>query len=372
MSRPSLRHIRANPCFQAMAAVCHDHGLNYDIEIGGKHPQLVVFLNDQVLRAAFPSTPSDRRSHLNSAAQLRRRIEAVAAPKEDVTMDQKTVTVLDQDVRVVTYKGEPVVTFAMVDEIHKSPKDSARRTFNDHRERFVEGEDFVEVGSDVIRTDLPDGVFSKFAPKGILITRRGYLKLVKPMGDDRAWEVQGEMIDRYFAVEKIAKAAVAGEMTLPESVWRRIGGVVKSVTHKHTEDLRAGVELVLEEVSRLGREIEHVKAAPVVPAFDLAGTVTSRDIMDMAAIPRDGRVRGTTGGIITRAMKDYCLAHGFVAQRAPEHIDPDRRWRFPREAAQEWLTGPTMGGEIIRNHIAKTNSRRARKGQQLLTLIPTT
>src|SRR5690606_1288137 len=35
--------------------------------------------------------------------------------------------------------------------------------------------------------------------------KRGYLKLVKPMDDDRAWEVQGEMIDRYLLVEQIAE-----------------------------------------------------------------------------------------------------------------------------------------------------------------------
>lgn len=37
-----------------------------------------------------------------------------------------------------------------------------------------------------------------------LLTRRGYLKLMKPLTDDRAWAVQGEMIDRYFMVEQIA------------------------------------------------------------------------------------------------------------------------------------------------------------------------
>lgn len=141
-----------------------------------------------------------------------------------------TVSIAGTDVRVVTYKGEPVVTFAMVDQIHKSPDGSAKRTFGDHRERFVEGEDFIEIGSDVIRTDLPEGVFSKFAPKGTLITRRGYLKLVKPMGDDRAWEVQGEMIDRYFMVEKIA--ALAPEVL---EMIRRDDGISRMLAHKVTE-----------------------------------------------------------------------------------------------------------------------------------------
>ncbi len=108
----------------------------------------------------------------------------------------------------ISYKGEPVVTFAMVDKIHQRAEGTAKRNFNENRPRFVEGEDFVEVGRDEIRTDLAEAGFSKFAPGGTILTRRGYLKLVKPMNDDRAWQVQGEMIDRYFAVEQ-AVAAVA-------------------------------------------------------------------------------------------------------------------------------------------------------------------
>ena len=48
---------------------------------------------------------------------------------------------------------------------------------------------------------------------GLSLEERGaYLKLVKPMNDDRAWQVQGEMIDRYFMVEEII-AAVAPAMS---------------------------------------------------------------------------------------------------------------------------------------------------------------
>lgn len=43
----------------------------------------------------------------------------------------------------------------------------------DNRERFIAGEDFIEVTRDVIRTDMPEGVFHPKAPRGFLITRRG-------------------------------------------------------------------------------------------------------------------------------------------------------------------------------------------------------
>lgn len=108
----------------------------------------------------------------------------------------------------ISYKGEPVVTFAMVDEIHQRAEGTAGRNFRENRDRFIEGEDFVDLTSDEIRRMSAEGIFPARTARGVILTRRGYLKLVKPMNDDRAWQVQGEMIDRYFAVEQ-GVAAVA-------------------------------------------------------------------------------------------------------------------------------------------------------------------
>lgn len=114
------------------------------------------------------------------------------------------ISIAGTDVQRVLYRDEPVVTFAMVDAIHQRPEGTAGRTFRENRSRFVEGEDYVDLTSDEIRRMSETGTFPPRSARGTLITRRGYLKLVKPLTDDRAWEVQGEMIDRYFAVEKLA------------------------------------------------------------------------------------------------------------------------------------------------------------------------
>lgn len=157
-------------------------------------------------------------------------------------MNSHVVSIAGTEVQQVLYKGEPVVTFAMVDEVHKRPEGTAKRTFSENRERFVDGEDVVLVPAsqrDEFRTfgiEVPN--------RGLtLITRRGYLKLVKPLTDDRAWEVQGEMIDRYFAVEKLAA-------TLPAEVLeeiRRTDGISRMLAHKVTEqgkDIAALVQTV--------------------------------------------------------------------------------------------------------------------------------
>lgn len=118
------------------------------------------------------------------------------------------VAIAGSEVQRITYHGEPVVTFAMVDEIHQRADGTASRNFRDNRDRFSEGEDFVEMTADEIRRQSLTTVFAPRTAKGIVLTRRGYLKLVKPMQDDRAWQVQGEMIDRYFLVEQLAARVV--------------------------------------------------------------------------------------------------------------------------------------------------------------------
>lgn len=99
---------------------------------------------------------------------------------------------------VVEYAGQRVVTFAMIDRVHGRPEGTARAAFNRNRTHFIAGVDYEELGPDVIRTDLPEGTFSKFAPSGIVLFESGYLMLTKPFTDDLAWKVQRELVNNYF------------------------------------------------------------------------------------------------------------------------------------------------------------------------------
>lgn len=118
-----------------------------------------------------------------------------------------TVSIGGVDLSRIEYQGEQVVTFAQVDRVHERPEGTAGRTFRENRERFVEGEDFVTGNLDAMRRAFPGAFPARGGGDVTLITRRGYLKLVKPMSDDRAWAVQGEMIDRYFSAERLVAAA---------------------------------------------------------------------------------------------------------------------------------------------------------------------
>jgi len=112
------------------------------------------------------------------------------------------IAIAGTEITQVLYRGEPVVTFAMIDKVHQRVDGTAGRAYRDNRDRFVEGDDFIELTSDEIRRMSGKGVFPPRTARGTLVTRRGYLKIVKSLNDDTAWAIFDEMIDRYFAVER--------------------------------------------------------------------------------------------------------------------------------------------------------------------------
>ena len=101
--------------------------------------------------------------------------------------------------------GRPVLTFPDIDAIHHRPDGSARKRFNDNRQRFVEGEDyFVLDQPSEIRTlgiQRPQG---GTPPSVTLVTESGYLMIVKSFNDDWAWEVQRRLVKSYFRAKKLA------------------------------------------------------------------------------------------------------------------------------------------------------------------------
>ncbi len=118
-----------------------------------------------------------------------------------------TVANQQHELQVKEYRGQRVVTFRDVDEVHRRPEGTARKRFNDNRKHFIEGEDFFEVTQpSEIRTlglERPQG---GTPDRLILLTESGYLMLVKSFTDDLAWEVQRQLVNVYFRAKKVAQA----------------------------------------------------------------------------------------------------------------------------------------------------------------------
>lgn len=101
-------------------------------------------------------------------------------------------------ISVKEFSGQRVVTFKDIDAVHGRPDGTARKRFNENKERFIFGEDYF-----VRKTDEALNEFGITAPNGLtLITESGYLMLVKSFNDDLAWKVQRELINGYFRARK--------------------------------------------------------------------------------------------------------------------------------------------------------------------------
>lgn len=104
------------------------------------------------------------------------------------------IVINNHELKAKEFNGQRVVTFKDIDTVHERPDGTARVTFNSHKGKFLENEDYFVCNAYEARE-----LFGITAPNGItLITEQGYLMLVKPFGDDLAWEVQRKLVKSYF------------------------------------------------------------------------------------------------------------------------------------------------------------------------------
>jgi hypothetical protein len=108
-----------------------------------------------------------------------------------------TITIHQTQLPVVEYRGQRVVTFAIIDQVHERPEGTAKRNFSDNRDRFRAGEDYF-----LIPKSEADGfrTFGIEVPnRGLtVLTEQGYLMVVKSLTDDLAWTVQRQLVNSYF------------------------------------------------------------------------------------------------------------------------------------------------------------------------------
>jgi hypothetical protein len=106
----------------------------------------------------------------------------------------------------LVFGGERCITFKQVDEMHERPSGTARKAFNNHRERMTEGKHFYSLPLKDFRQlgehCSPNSTEGNPNQPVYLLTEKGYTMLVKPLNDDRAWAIQEELVDGYFRVRE--------------------------------------------------------------------------------------------------------------------------------------------------------------------------
>lgn len=103
---------------------------------------------------------------------------------------------------ILEWNGERVISFKDVDRIHERVLGTTSRNFHRNIEHMILGKDYYKLSMNEIRSL---NINSKYIyPKGLtVLTRSGYLMIVKSLKDDRAWEIQKQLVNAYFILEKV-------------------------------------------------------------------------------------------------------------------------------------------------------------------------
>lgn len=181
----------------------------------------------------------------------------------------ETMMVAGKELAKKEYQGRRVVTFRDIDLVHERPEGTAKRNFNENKDKFIEGEDYFLIGKSQKWTDkvgtkfgvnLEEYGFNKFAPNGILVTETGYLMIVKSLTDDLAWKVQRELVSSYFRAKTMQneelllgmmahmQAMMSGTTKALESVVQRLERLEQQRESRfHTGNVTSVVQIDYDE-----------------------------------------------------------------------------------------------------------------------------
>ena len=116
------------------------------------------------------------------------------------------VTINNHDVGIREYDGQRVVTFEMIEKLHKKQAGAARKRFSENKEYFIEGKHYYMLQEKEAQTFLKTFVCDESSQAKninkvrslVVFTLKGYLHLVKSFSDELSWQIHDELIDGYF------------------------------------------------------------------------------------------------------------------------------------------------------------------------------
>lgn len=234
-----------------------------------------------------------------------------------------TVTINNKQLPAVEYRGQRVVTLAMIDEVHQRPEGTARAAFNRNRSHFIEGVDFLEMTADVIRTESLSDAFAARTAKGIILFESGYLMLTKPFNDDLAWQVQRELVNSYFRTRE--------PLTEIEMIAAMAADAVRQQKRlNHVEEQIETVTEAVENIKRGTMRAGYVGYRQVVAKSGMSDA-KCRNLVNAYRIPTDTHEFMTPDGLLSRrAIVELVPFMAAFRQMMSEAEPRGTRWYHPK------------------------------------------
>lgn len=131
--------------------------------------------------------------------------------------NKKELVISGKKVNIIEWNGKRVLTTAEMALHHDMPTARLNEKFRRNKKYFIENQDYYRVSKlDILeafknnRNSFCDSMLEYFNNPNMtelfLFTESGYLRFVKTINDDKAWEIYGELIETYFLMRHIGQA----------------------------------------------------------------------------------------------------------------------------------------------------------------------
>ena len=119
-------------------------------------------------------------------------------------MMNEVITIENTEMQIREYNGQRVVTLKDIDIVHGKKSDTAKKSFQKHKQHFILGTDYFEMTRKEFgeRYSPNEKVAGNPNLKTYLFTESGYLMIVKVFTDELAWNVQRQLVNAYFRVKE--------------------------------------------------------------------------------------------------------------------------------------------------------------------------
>lgn len=171
--------------------------------------------------------------------------------------------------KIKEYKGQRVVTLRDIDTVHGRPEGTARKRFNDNKERFIEGEDYFKVCVSEIRTHKIMDISPKAHGDIIFLTENGYLMLVKSLTDDLSWEVQRQLVKTYFKVQEINSSYAELIEILRNEISSGVKETIDTELDKRFRAVNRKIRIIAKALDRHSERTIIETTNSLIPFFDI-------------------------------------------------------------------------------------------------------
>lgn len=191
----------------------------------------------------------------------------------------EVIQVKDKQIVALEWKGQRVITTALLAEVYETDTNNVKNNFNRHKDNFIEGkhyfllqgEELREFKREVINNDLVKSNVNQL----YLWTRRGASRHCKILDTEKAWIQFDALEENYYNPKKLSE-----KNTIEQILENPDFGIKLLTEYKKEKERNRALELKVEEKDK---QIEQMK--PKASYYDLI--LQCKDLISATVIAQD-------------------------------------------------------------------------------------